>query len=162
LLRALEDENLRVHYARGGQRFAVGSLIVEILGPDECSHTGPNDDSVVVRLRYGEATVLFPGDAERPAQLDLLDDADPVRADVLKVPHHGGDTSLEEFLHRVGAEVAVVSVGPNDYGHPVPRVLEALERTGAVVLRTDRAGDITIQFRSEDLWVDSSAPQRIP
>ena len=151
LLDALEDEGLRVRHARGGQRFAIGSLVVEILGPDECSHTGPNDDSVVLRLRYGEATALFPGDAERPAQQDLLDDADPVEADVLKVPHHGGDTSLEEFLRRVSADVAVVSVGPNDYGHPEAPVLEALERTGAVVLRTDQVGDVSIGFTREGL-----------
>jgi competence protein ComEC len=155
LLHSLEDEDLRVDHARGGQRFAVGSLVVEILGPDECSDTGPNDDSVVLRLRYGKATILFPGDAERPAQQDLLDDADPVAADVLKVPHHGGDTSLEAFLQRVGAEVAVVSVGPNDYGHPVPEVLEALERAGAQVLRTDEVGDVTIQFTSEGLSVQA-------
>jgi competence protein ComEC len=146
LLRALDDEDLRVRHARGGQRFAVGRLIVEILGPDECSHTGPNDDSVVLRLRYDNATVLFPGDAERPAQEDLLDDGDPVTATVLKVPHHGGDTSLDEFLERVRAAVAVVSVGPNEYGHPVPEVLAALERTGARVLRTDRTGDVTIRL----------------
>lgn len=158
LIHALEDEDLRVGVARGGQQFAVGSLVVEILGPDECSDTGPNDDSVVLRLRYGEATILFPGDAERPAQQDLLNDADPVEAAVLKVPHHGGDTSLEAFLQRVGAEVAVVSVGPNEYGHPVPEVLAALERTGAVVLRTDEVGDVTIQFTPEGLSVQ--APQR--
>lgn len=156
LLQALEDEELRVRHARGGQRFAVGGLIVEILGPDECSHTGPNDDSVVLRVRYQNATVLFPGDAERPAQEDLLDDGDPVAADVLKFPHHGGDTSLEEFLQRVGAEAAVVSVGPNDYGHPVPEVLEALDRTGAAVLRTDEVGEVTIRFGPEGLAVSSS------
>jgi competence protein ComEC len=129
---------------------------VEILGPDECSDTGPNDDSLVLRLRYGEATALFPGDAERPAQQDLLDDGDPVAASVLKVPHHGGDTSLEAFLKRVGAEVAVVSVGPNDYGHPADPVLEALERTGVVVLRTDEVGDVTIQFTPGGLSVETS------
>jgi competence protein ComEC len=154
LLRALEDEDLRVRHARGGQRFLVGRLIVEILGPDECSHTGPNDDSVVLRLRYDNATVLFPGDAERPAQEDLLDDGDPVTATVLKIPHHGGDTSLEEFFERVGAALAVVSVGPNDYGHPVPGLLRTLQETGARVLRTDRIGDVTVEITSERVLVE--------
>jgi competence protein ComEC len=160
LLRALEDEDLRVWHARGGQRFAVGSLMVEILGPDECSHTGPNDDSVVLRLRYDDAMVLFPGDAERPAQEDLLDDGDPVTATVLKVPHHGGDTSLEEFFERVGAAIAVVSVGPNDYGHPVPGLLRTLEATGARVLRTDRMGEVTIEFASSRGLVEPSGRGR--
>jgi competence protein ComEC len=148
LLQAVEDEELRVLHPRGGQRFAVGEMIVEILGPDECSHTRPNDDSVVLRLRYQDATVLFPGDAERPAQEDLLDDGDPVGATVLKVPHHGGDTSLVEFFDRVEATIAVVSVGPNDYGHPVPELLKTLVGTGARVLRTDLMGDVTISFDS--------------
>jgi competence protein ComEC len=156
LLQAVRDEEINVHHARGGERYAVGGLIVEILGPDECPHTGPNDDSVVLRLRYEEVTVLFPGDAERPAQQDLLDDADPVVADVLKVPHHGGDTSLDEFLQRVDAEVAVVSVGPNDYGHPVPELLETLEETGARPLRTDLSGEVTIEFTSGGLLVETS------
>jgi competence protein ComEC len=152
---SLEDEDIRVRHARGGQRFRVGSLNVEILGPDSCSDTGPNDDSVVLRLSYGDATVLFPGDAERPAQHDLLDDADPVAADVLKVPHQGGDTSLDEFLQRVGAKVAVVSVGPNDYGHPAPKVLATLVRAGARVLRTDRVGDVTIRFTRAGLSTEA-------
>jgi competence protein ComEC len=146
LLQAVRDEHIGVHHARGGERYQLGDLIVEILGPDECSHTGPNDDSVVLRLRYGEASVLFPGDAEKPAQEDLLDDADPIVADVLKVAHHGGDTSLEGFVREVDAEVAVVSVGANDYGHPVPEVLSTLEASGARVLRTDLLGDIAISL----------------
>ena len=155
LLQAVEDEELRVLHPRGGQRFAVGEMIVEILGPDECSHTGPNDDSVVLRLRYQDATVLFPGDAERPAQEDLLDDGDPVGAAVLKVPHHGGDTSLVEFFDRVEATIAVVSVGPNDYGHPVPELLKTLVGTGARVLRTDLMGDVAIEFDSGRVLVEA-------
>ena len=61
-------------------------------------------------------------------------------ADVLKVPHHGAATSIEPFFEAVGAEVAVVSVGPNTYGHPVPEVLDWIRATGAEVFRTDRAG----------------------
>jgi competence protein ComEC len=75
----------------------------------------------------------------------------------LKVPHHGAATSLPAFFEAVDPELAVVSVGPNDYGHPVPAVLNELRATGARVLRTDLAGDITVSFDPEGLLVESAA-----
>jgi competence protein ComEC len=157
LLDSIQDENVPVRHPRGGRSLSAGSLVVEVLGPDECSPGGlePNDDSLVLRLRYGRATILFPGDAEVAAQEDLMDDRDPIEARVLKVPHHGGDTSAEGFFEAVAAEVAVVSTGPNDYGHPNPGVLAALRGTSDVVLRTDLAGEITIRFSEEGLLVES-------
>ncbi|HVM12335.1 MAG TPA: ComEC/Rec2 family competence protein [Actinomycetota bacterium] len=155
LRRAAAAEDVTMRPARGGTTYRLGRLVLEILGPDRCSDEGPNDDSVVLRLRYGEATILFPGDAEHAAQQDLLDDPDPVAADVLKVPHHGGDTSLDTFFSAVGARVAVVSTGPNTYGHPVPSVLAALRATGATVLRTDRLGDVELRFEPEGIVVGS-------
>jgi competence protein ComEC len=148
LLRAILDEEVPVLRPRGGWSFTVGRLRLEVLGPDRCSPGGsaPNDDSVVLRLTYGPATVLFPGDAEVPAQEDLLADGDPFHATVLKVPHHGGDTSTQAFFDTVEATMAVVSTGPNDYGHPDPGVLAALRSEGMVVYRTDHAGNVTVTF----------------
>jgi competence protein ComEC len=100
--------------------------------------------------------VLFPADAEEPLQQEILDAHEPLAAEVLKVPHHGGATSLAEFLDAVDPELALVSVGPNDYGHPVPAILEELRATGAQVLRTDRAGDVTVTFAPEGLLVESA------
>jgi competence protein ComEC len=147
-LDAVRGEGVPVRNPRGGRRLTVGRLIVDVLGPDRCSPGGesPNDDSLVLRMAYGRSTVLFSGDAEVPAQRDLLADEDPVQATVLKVPHHGGDTSDEEFFDAVGSTVAVVSTGPNDYGHPNPGVLASLRAEGMAVHRTDLAGDITIAF----------------
>jgi competence protein ComEC len=63
---------------------------------------------------------------------------------VLKVPHHGGGTSEQAWLERVGADLAVISVGPNDFGHPVPWVIHTLESSGAEVIRTDESGDVAV------------------
>jgi competence protein ComEC len=87
----------------------------------------------------------------------LLDDGSDLHADVLKVPHHGAATSIEPFFEAVGAEVAIVSVGPNTYGHPVPEVLEWIRATGARLLRTDLAGTVTVTFEGEGLVVESAA-----
>jgi competence protein ComEC len=80
-----------------------------------------------------------------------------LQADVLKVPHHGAATSLPEFFEAVDPQLAVVSVGPNPYGHPVAGILDELRSTGAEVFRTDRAGDITIEFGSGGPRVDSAS-----
>ncbi len=155
-LEAVRDEEIPVHHPRGGSQMRVGALVVQILGPDECAPDSPNDDSLVLRILLGGTPIaLFPGDAEVPAQHDLLADGDPITAVVLKVPHHGGDTSDPEFLRAVDARVAVVSTGPNDYGHPHPAVLAALRAGGMAVFRTDLAGDLTVRFDPDGLAVES-------
>lgn len=158
LLAALTDEGVAVRHPRGGDRFVVGDMTVDVLGPDRCMHAdGPNDDSLVLRISVGDGSVLFPGDAEVPAQQDLLDDGDPVAVDVLKVPHHGGDTSLPAFFQVAAASVAVVSVGENDYGHPVPSVLAALRAAGMAVIRTDLEGDVTLRMSEGGVLVESAS-----
>jgi competence protein ComEC len=151
LRRAAEDEDVPVRFPRGGDRLRVADVVIDVLGPDGCSlwGEGVNDDSLVLRITAGGATVLFTGDAEVPAQEDLLADGDPVAADVLKVPHHGGATSAPEFFRAVGARLAVVSTGSNDYGHPHPETLRSLRRLGTVVARTDLEGDVTVTFEGD-------------
>lgn len=146
LLEAARFEDVPIRRPRGGRRFAIGSLSIEVLGPDRCAVDSPNDDSLVLRLAYGAATVLLPGDAEVPSQRDLLGDGDPVTASLLKVPHHGSRTSDPAFLAEVGAALAVVSVGENDFGHPAPATMAALRAAGSRVLRTDRLGEVVIRF----------------
>jgi len=154
-LDAVRDEEVAVRHPRGGTAMRVGDLLIQILGPDGCSPDEPNDDSLVLRiLHQGNPVVLFPGDAESPAQRDLLDDGDPITSAVLKVPHHGGDTSDPGFLRAVDAAVAVVSTGPNDYGHPHAVVLAVLEADGMAVYRTDRSGDVTVRFGPDGLLVE--------
>ena len=146
---AVADEGVPVRRPRAGEVLVVEDVVLEVLSPDRCwkgTEADANNDAIVVRASVGEDTVLFATESEEPAQQVMLDDGVDLRADVLKVPHHGAATSLEEFFLAVDAEVAVVSVGENTYGHPVPEVLEWLRDGGAEVLRTDRVGDITVSF----------------
>ena len=69
-----------------------------------------------------------------------------LRSDVLKVPHQGAATSDPSWLRQVGAELAVISVGPNSFGHPAAWVIETLEESGARVVRTDLAGDVVVNL----------------
>jgi competence protein ComEC len=111
----------------------------------------------VLRASVGRDSVLFATEPEEPAQQVLLDSGVDLTADVLKVPHHGAATSIRPFFDAVSPAVAVVSVGPNPYGHPVPEILDWLAATGAEVLRTDEAGDVTITFHAGAVSVDSAA-----
>jgi competence protein ComEC len=156
--RAIEDELVPVRHPRAGDAFTVGSLRLVILSPDRCwrgTESDANNDSLVILASYREDTVLFAAEPEEPAQAWLLETGAAMHADVLKVPHHGAATSLPAFFQAVDPDVAVVSVGPNDYGHPVPSVLATIRATGADLWRTDRRGDVVVTFGSRGLSVAS-------
>lgn len=146
---AIDDEQVPVRYPRIGDIFTVGDVRLDVLSPDRCwidTNSDPNNDSLVVLLTYRTDTVLFGGEPEQPAQQQLLDEGAPLTADLLKVPHHGSATSLPEFFQAVAPQIAVISVGPNTYGHPVPSTIAAIQATGAQVWRTDQHGDIVVLF----------------
>jgi competence protein ComEC len=156
--RAIADEAVPVRTPRAGDTFWLGSLRLDILSPDRCwvgTESDTNNDAIVVRASYRGHVVLIASEPEEPAQEVLLESGVDLRADVLKVPHHGAATSIPEFFDAVSAEVAVVSVGENDYGHPVPATLDALVASGAEVWRTDRAGTITISFDGRTPTIES-------
>lgn len=124
-----------------GEVRRIGSLTIEVLGPRR-RYKSANDQSIVLLVRGPGRTMLLTGDVEVIAQHDLAG----LTADVLKVPHHGGGTSDERWLVAVGARLAVIPVGANDFGHPVPWVIEALEASNAVVVRTDQSGDVAVDL----------------
>ncbi len=113
--------------------------------PPDRAHAD-NNGSLVVRVREGETAVMLTGDAEEPAEQDIIASGLDLRADVLKLGHHGSRTSSsEEFLDAVHPKLAIVSAGiRNQFGHPHPEVLQRLATRGIRVLRTDLDGAITI------------------
>jgi competence protein ComEC len=153
LEQALAAAGVPVHSARLGQTITVGDLAFQVLGPDRCwqgSHSDPNNDSVVLLLDAAGTTLLMTGCAEREAQQVMLDAGLVPDIDVLRVPHHGGDTSLPEFIDSLDPQIAVISVGqPNPYGHPNPNALAELDGVGAQIWRTDQHGTITITFTDQ-------------
>lgn len=103
-----------------------------------------NNTSIAVKLIYGQNKFLFMGDLEEIAEQDLLSSGLDLQADVIKVGHHGSDTSSgQEFINLVEPKYAVISVGAdNDFGHPSLRVINRWLRAGAEILRTDKLGTI--------------------
>jgi competence protein ComEC len=143
-------EKVRIIAMRGGRSFDFGGTRIEILSPpaDYVPGDAPgNNDSLAMRITYGKRSILLTGDMERPMERRLLTDGEPLRADVLKVGHHGSNTSsIEPFLDAVSPEFAVISDGfANSFHHPHPQVLERLAEHHAAVLRTDLDGLITIR-----------------
>jgi competence protein ComEC len=117
----------------------------------------------VLRVSHAGRSVLFPGDVEREGEASLVAEAGthPLRADVLKVPHHGSRTSSgPAFLEAVAPTWAVISCGwANRYGHPHPVTLRSLARVGAKVLRTDEEGSVVVRVSDEGaLTVTTESP----
>ena len=133
----------------------IGGARVEVLAPcpGPVPDRGANDNSFVIRIRYGRRALLFVGDAEHTEEAEVIAKTADLRADVLKVGHHGSRTSsTPELLARVAPEVAVISCGVrNRFGHPHASTLEHLARAQIRVFRTDRDGAVVVETDGQDL-----------
>ena len=137
-------------------------MTLRVLGPSR-SLTGtrsePNNNSVVLLAWVHGVSILLLGDAEVEEQRALLRDLGPdaLRADVLKVAHHGSSYQDNSLIEATRARVALVSVGDeNPYGHPHPALLDRLAGAGMRVLRTDRQGDVAVVRTPDGIAVATS------
>ena len=146
LIDAIDQKGLRVTTPAPGMQFTVGDAQCTILAPVSTAYEDLNNYSVVVRVTHGDTAFLFSGDAEALSEQEMLQGTLPLQADVLKVGHHGSNSSsTAEFLQAVSPSIAVISVGrDNDYGHPSPETLRRLQAAGATVYRTDETGTVII------------------
>ena len=127
---------------KAGDIYTLGSATVKILGVNGGSDA--NNTSIILRIDYGQTAFLFTGDAEREAEQIILNSDTNLKATVLKVGHHGSDTSTTyPFLREIMPQYAVISVGTgNSYGHPTENTLSRLRDADVKVFRTDLQGDI--------------------
>jgi competence protein ComEC len=159
----LEEGAVTQQVVRAGDRLDLGSgIVLEVLhpGPELMAATDAdaNNNSLVLRLVWGQASFLLTGDIEAEAERLLLASGQPLPAGVLKVAHHGsGGSSTAEFLSAVDPAYAVISVGAdNQFGHPQGAVLERLAHTGEVeILRTDEQGTVEFVTDGQRLWVQT-------
>jgi competence protein ComEC len=149
---------------QAGAKIDLGlGAILEALSP--ISSRGPladtrvdaNDESVVLRLTWGQASVLLTGDIGAEAESSLLRSGRPLSANLLKLAHHGSSgSSSAGFLTAVHPSYAVISAGAgNRFGHPAPAVLDRLTQLGVTILRTDQAGTIDLITDGQQWWVDT-------
>jgi len=145
-------------YAQRGMRLPVGDLLITVLNPAAAPLRGTasdeNNNSTVLRLDYGRTSLLLTGDAEAEAEAAMIAAGLPLRAELLKVGHHGssGSTSAP-FVAAVTPRIAVIQVGAgNTFGHPSPEVLKRL--AGVQVYRTDQQGRIEVVSDGRRMWVN--------
>ena len=151
MLDALIFRDVNAQYIKAGDVICnKDGLKIEVLSPGKNGFDDLNDMSAVVKLTYKNKSFLFTGDAEKNAEKQIKGN---VKADVLKVGHHGSDTSTgKAFLDKVDPDVAVISVGEdNDYNHPDNRVIKRLESKNITIFRTDISGDILIGTDGEKI-----------
>lgn len=143
LLTAIDNKNLTIQTAKSGVNIlSEDDLSIDILSPAKERYEEINNYSAVIMIKYKNNKFLFMGDAEKIIEKEIYDM--DIKADVLKVGHHGSRTSSgKTFINKVSPTYSVISVGrDNSYNHPNKNVIQTLKNTN--ILRTDESGNITI------------------
>lgn len=141
--KALDKHGVSIAVPEAGDSFKLGSASCEILAVNTV-RDNPNNTSIVLRIEYGETSFLFAADAEREVEEAILDRGEDIKSTVLKLGHHGSNTSTGyAWLREIMPQYAVISVGKdNSYGHPTEEVLSRLRDAEVTTYRTDLHGDI--------------------
>lgn len=158
LLYALQDEGITVDIAGKGISIPVSDVLtMEFISPDR-DWDDLNNMSAVLKMTYGKTGFLFTGDMEKDAESLLEGNLD---IDVLKVGHHGSDTSTsDELIRKTTPSISVISVGEgNRYGHPKSTVIERLQSAGSKVYRTDQTGLVAIYSDGKNVWLSDTAEE---
>ncbi|WP_156291125.1 DNA internalization-related competence protein ComEC/Rec2 [Oceanobacillus salinisoli] len=131
-----------------GETVSIKNQSFLVMGPTKPADT-PNDNSIILFTEIGGLNWLFTGDIGKDIEKDTINRFPNLDVDVLKVAHHGSNTSTDEsFIRTISPEVALISVGKsNRYGHPNMEVIERLEEQGATILRTDYHGAVQFRFK---------------
>ena len=151
LLTTISNKGLKVKTAKSGVVvLSEDNLKLEFIAPNSDNYSNLNNYSAVLKLTYLDNTFLFMGDAETLSEDEITSDVD---ADVIKVGHHGSDSSSSvEFVKKVSPEYAIIMVGEgNSYNHPYQSIIDRYESVGAKVLRTDLDGNIVCDSDGVDV-----------
>jgi len=154
-----QEEEILYEFEYAGEIEVTPTATLNLLHPIDAASTNlmdtdTNDDSLVMKLSYGEVDILFTGDIEAKAETRLITSGQDLRAEVLKVPHHGSRTSsTAPFIAGVQPKFALFSLGiRNRYGFPDAGVVARYQRRGCVILRTDEFGAITLKTDGRRCW----------
>ncbi|MEK4196112.1 MBL fold metallo-hydrolase [Paenibacillus sp. FSL L8-0323] len=143
-LTAVKNEGRTIKVVTKGVIIPLTGVEAKFLAPIRTYGDNLNDWSAVLKVSYKNKSFLFTGDAEKASENDMLADGMNLKADVLKIGHHGSSSSTSKaFIDAVKPQYAVISVGKNNYGHPDSGILTRLKNANTSVLRTDQKGTIT-------------------
>ncbi|MCX7921922.1 MAG: DNA internalization-related competence protein ComEC/Rec2 [Clostridia bacterium] len=156
LLNISRDRNIQVTRCETGDDIKIdGKTYFTTLFPKKSqSDMALNERCLVLKLYYKDISILFTGDIEKGTENTLLEENADIKADVLKVAHHGSASSTgEEFLKRVAPKAAVISVGKNNFGHPSPIVIDRISDSRAKIFRTDESGAVILTSDGENIKI---------
>lgn len=162
MIKITEQKGIKTLQLSRGDKFIVDDITFEVLNPRKNQYSSnENDSSLVLRLNYKDFSVLFTGDLGVDAESDLLRSKVEVKADVLKVAHHGSSGSTSQaFLSSVKPAFAVISVGEgNNFGHPSSEVIKRLEHNGIGIYRTDIHGAVTFKIDGNNVKIFTTIPR---
>lgn len=162
LLNAIEEKDIPLTIPKPGDIFEMGNANIQVMAPN-ADYTDLNECSIVLRVEFGTTTFLFTGDAGTTSEKAQLTNTFSLKADVLKVGHHGSRaSSTQQYLDAVAPSYAVICCGTgNTYGHPHNETMIRLAETDAVIYRTDENGTIIFTTDGESITVSvtqKSAP----
>lgn len=149
VVKAAASKNLQAIAPKPGDKISLDDLNFLVLAPNGSKYDSLNNYSIVLKLTFGERKFLFMGDAEDISEKEILNKNFDVSADLIKLGHHGSNTSSsKEFIDKVSPQYAVISVGiNNDYHHPHKKIMDMLKNKNIKVYRTDE--NKTIQVTSD-------------
>lgn len=147
LLETIQSHGYMINTAKDGVTINIDkSIAIDILAPISRDYNDLNQYSIVIKITYGNISFLFMGDAGATSENELLYSGVDLKADVLKVGHHGSSTSTTiNFLDEVAPDYAIISVGAgNSYGHPTEQTTNRLLDASTEIFRTDKDGTVVI------------------
>lgn len=150
----LKKKNHKINVAKAGVSLDMDSDIsVEMIAPNSSDYENVNNYSAVIKVTYKDTSFLFTGDAEKLSEKEILQKKYDIKADVLKLGHHGSSTSSsKEFLDKVNPKIAVASLGKNnDYGHPHKEIIKAMKDRKISFYRTDELGTIVLKSDGKNI-----------
>lgn len=158
MINALKTKNLKLTVPKVGDQLTIGNATLTFLAPNSEKYEDLNNYSIVCKLKYGNNSFLFDGDAESVSESEILQKQLDIQADVIKIGHHGSDSSTSQaFLDKVNPKYAIISCGKdNDYGHPHQTTLDKLNAKNINVFRTDLNGTIIATSNGNDITFNVS------
>lgn len=144
MIKALQNKGIKLTAPTIGDTLTIGNATMQFLAPNGSKYQDLNNYSIVCKLKYGNTSYLFTGDAESLSEGEILAKQLDISADVLKLGHHGSHSSTSQaFLDKVNPRYAIVSCGKdNDYGHPHQETTDKLNAKNINILRIDVSGTI--------------------
>lgn len=156
--KVLEKRNIPITKVSKGDILTFGEVRIEILSPEKhenLDNVWGNNQSIILRIVYGETKILLTGDIEKEAERELLQNSELLSVNLVKVAHHGSkSSSIQEFITATKAEIAIIPVGKHSqFGHPHEEVVERWQKSGAKVMTTGENGTISVSSDGKKLFI---------